>query len=64
MGREQQCPVLLGSAGSCLLYLALKCQDLPGSARLCLGPAGPAHDSELVHCGGAGQRDCMAGVAI
>jgi len=32
VGREQRCPVLLGSAGSCLLYLAVKCWGLPGSA--------------------------------
>lgn len=31
-GREQRCSVLPGSAGSCLLYIAVKCWGLPGSA--------------------------------
>lgn len=37
---------------------------MPGSARLCLGPAGPVHDSELVRHGVAVQGDGSAGMAV
>lgn len=66
MGREERCCVLPGSAGSCL-YLSLPsphCSQMPGPARPCLGPAGPAHDSEIVHYGGTGWGGCTAGVAL